>query len=273
MTTETDAPEGVAEDILLDDDQPEGQDTQPADDAGADTVEGGEGNDAPKPAKQTAQDRIDELTRDKHAERRRAEAAERELEALRPKAEPAAQPAADDEPDPSDAKYQFGETDPAYIKDLGAHAARQEFIRLRNEDQQSNVARSVRQADADRRAEFAKAHPDFDEKVFKSNWARTDIMADEIEASEHGPAVAYHLATNPAEAERIAKLDARAQIRAIGAIEGKLSAAAPTASTTPVNTVSNAPPPAPNLRGKGGQFKAAADTDDFAAFEASHVKN
>ena len=63
MTTETDTADAVADDALLLDDtaDQQGQDTQPADDAGADTVEAGEGNDAPKP-KQTAQERIDELT-------------------------------------------------------------------------------------------------------------------------------------------------------------------------------------------------------------------
>lgn len=268
MTTETDTADAVADDALLldDTDDQQGQDTQPADDAGADTVEAGQAE-TPKP-KQTAQERIDELTRARRD-------AEREAEFWKSKAIPAKeakteapQVQVDDEPDP--AAYQFGETDPAYIKDLGAHAARQEFKRLREEDAKTTAVRSAEQADFDRRAAFAKDHPDFHDKIATS-LVCTQVMADTMIDSEHGPAVAYHLANNPDEAKRIAALSPVAQIRAIGAIEGRL-AAAPT-TTEPTNTVSNAPPPAPNVRGKGGQFKPAGDTGDFASFEAAYVKD
>jgi hypothetical protein len=275
MITETDAPEGVAENEAAPEIDPidahnpppaaAGDDTTPADDAGADTVEGGEGNDAPAP-KRTAQQRIDDLTREKHEERRRNEALEREIETLRPKPAPAAQPAAnaDDEPDPADPKYQFGETDPLYIKDLGAHAARTEFNRLRNEDQQQSAVRSVQQADQDRRAAFAKDHPDFHDKI-ATDLVCTDVMADALIDSEVGPAVAYHLANNPDEARRIAALGPLAQIRAIGKIEAEVAKAAPAASTT--RTVSDAPPVPPTIRGAGGKFGTSPDTEDFAAFE------
>lgn len=271
MTTETDAAEAVADDTLLVDDNADQQDTQPADDAGADTVEAGEGA-PPAPKRQTAQERIDELTRDKHAERRRVEALEREIETLRPKPALAAaeQPKADARPDP--AEYQFGETDPEFIEALGAFAARQEFRRLRAEDETTTQVRTAQQADQDRRAEFAKAHPDFHDKL-ASNWTCTPVMGDALTTSEHGPAVAYHLANNPDEAARIAKLDPVAQIRAIGAIEGRLSAALPAAVVPATKTASDAPPVPPTIRGAGGKFKAAADTDDFAAFDAAYDKS
>lgn len=266
MTTETEAAPAV------DDNTPapeviEGQPTeQPAADAGAEPdgeqVEG----EQPPPKRQTAQERIDELTRARRE-------AEREAEFWKSKAipakepEPAEQPKADDRPDP--AAYQFGETDPEFIEALGAFAARQEFIRLRNEDQQTSTAKSIAQADADRRAAFAKANPDFQEKV-NGRWACTPIMADEMRASELGPAVAYQLANNPEEAARIAQLDPRAQIRAIGAIEGRLT---PATQPKPAGKVaSDAPPPPPVARGTGGQF-APTLRDDLPIEEWTRLRN
>lgn len=264
MTTETDTADAVADDALLLDDtaDQQGQDTQPADDAGADTVEGGEGNDTPKP-KQTAQERIDELTRARRE-------AEREAEFWKSKAiptkgpEPAPQPKADDRPDP--AAYQFGETDPEFIEALGAFAARQEFKRLSAEQAQSQQVRTAQQADQDRRAAFAKDHPDFHDKI-ATKLIATDVMAEAMIDSEHGPAVAYHLANNPDEAKRIAGLSPVAQVRAIGAIEGRLAAPS---TQTPAKTVSDAPPVLQTVRGAGGKFKAAPDTDDFASFDKAY---
>lgn len=271
MTTETDAADAVAENETAPEIDPidahnpppadAGDDTTAAADAGADTVEGGEGNDAPKPAKQTAQERINELTR-------KLRDAERRADAAAPKPAPPAHAAerqqADDEPDPGDPKYQFGETDPLYIKDLGAHAARTEFNRLRNEDKQKSAAQSLAQADQDRRAAFAKDHPDFHDKI-ATDLVCTDVMADALIDSEVGPAVAYHLANNPEEARRIAALGPLAQIRAIGKIEAEVAKTTPAAPTA--KTVSDAPPVPPNLRGAGGKFGTSPDTEDFAAFE------
>lgn len=237
-----------------------GDDTVPAD-AGTDTVEGGEGNDAPKP-KQAAQARIAELTREKHELRRELE---RERAA---KTAPAPQStAADDEdpePDPGDLdKYQFGETDPQYTKDLARWAARDENRRLDQGREQRTAAQTAFQAHKGREEAYAKDKPDFQDKVYKSEWVCTADMAAAIQSSDDGPAVSYHLANNPDEARRIAALSPIAQVRELGKIEARLAPA----STTTTNTVSNAPPPPPALRGAGGKFGTAPDTTDFAAFE------
>lgn len=270
MTTETDAADAVADDATLDEAQDIIDQANPtsADDAGAD-AEGEQGQgEQTQPKRQTAQERIDELTRARRD-------AEREAEFWKSKAIPAKEEQApnqqadeDPEPDPDDSdRYPFGETDKQFLRDYPAWAARQEFARLQAAAAQQTAVRTVQEADAARRAEFTKTHPDFQAKVLETNWGCTAAMGDAIQSSEHGPAIAYELANNPTEARRIAALDTLAQIRAIGAIEGRLSAAA---TNTTTKTVSDAPAPAPNVRGAGGKFKAAPDTGDFAAFDAAY---
>lgn len=234
----------------------------PAADAGAEQDPEAEGE-QPKP-RRSAQERINDLTRDMRAAERRAEAAERraaEIEARVPKADP--KPAADPDPEPDPADYPFGETDPGYIKALGSHTARQEFARLTREHEQRTQVRTVEQSWEQRQADFAKTKPDFFE-VFDRDWVCSRTMADAIKTSEEGAAVAYHLAQNPEEARRIAALNPLAQVRELGKLEARL--APPTAAST-TRSVSDAPPPHPQARGHGGRFRPSADTTDFAAFE------
>lgn len=234
-------------------------------DGAAAEAEGAEGEgEQPKP-KPKVQDRIDELTRARRE-------AEREAAYWRGKAESHAKPEQrqerpqqDAEPDPAD--YQYGETDSGYIKALGAYTARQEFMRLSQESQRRNAVQTVEQSWEQRQADFAKEKPDYYDALNR-DWPCTQDMAAAIKTSDEGAAVAYHLAQNPTEARRIAALNPLAQVREIGKLEAKL--AAPAASSTPIKTVSTAPGPAPQARGLKGQFKAAPDTDDFAAFDKAY---
>jgi hypothetical protein len=56
------------------------------------------------------------------------------------------------------------------------------------------------------------------------------------------------------------------QARELTLLETRLT---PAAKPTP-KTATDAPEPPPQARGAGGQFKVAADTDDFAAFEKQY---
>ena len=62
-------------------------------------------------------------------------------------------------------------------------------------------------------------------------------MAETIRASDIGPEIAYHLGSNPKEAERIARLSPYLQAKEIGRIEAKL------ADAPPVKKTSSAPAP------------------------------
>lgn len=228
-------------------------------------VDGGEGDPdpaaevvdpAPKP-KKTAQERIGELTFKAREAERRAEAAERQLAEAN-----ASRPAGDEEPDPAD--YEYGEADIKFIRAITRYEMRQEIAQ---HAQQTNAqAEQAKAADIWNRAtaEASAKYEDFDEVVNDPDLAITPAMALTIrEAGKDGAEIAYHLGKNPAEARRIAALTPSAQARELGKIEASLAKPAP-------KTVTDAPVPAPQVRAPGGQFKVAADTSDFAAFERQH---
>lgn len=266
MTTEaTEAAQAAQDDALLSSQEQETQDPNLGNDPPAEPTEGEAQAEQPEAkARKSAQDRIDELTRDKHAERRRAEALERELEQLRPKAAPAQQPQADAEPDPS--AYTFGETDPAYVRDLARYEVRQEFEAQAQKQAARQQAQTIEQQFASRQQEFAKTKPDYQSVVMEKQWACTPDMTAAILAADDGPAVAYHLANNPDEARRIAGLTPHAQILELGRIAARIAPA----QQQQARTVSNAPAPAPTVRGLNGQFKVSPDTDDFPAFDKAY---
>lgn len=257
-----DAPEGVddAPVDVIDAANPTPNTNDLADDAGAETDDEPEAE-QPKP-RRSAQERINEAVKaQRDAEREAAywrgkASSEREPEREQPRAP------ADPEPDP--AEFTYGETDPGYIKALGAHAARQEHARLRAEDSRHATVERVEQSWEQRQAAFAKDKPDFFQATTAKDLPITPVMANAIKTSEDGPAVAYHLAQNPDEARRIANLPPLAQVRELGKLEGKL---APPASAPTVKSVSDAPPPHPQARGQGGRFRPDPGTTDFAAFE------
>lgn len=227
--------------------------------------------DEPKP-KQTAAERIAEVTRARREAERRAEAAERRLAELeKPKTETPA-PASDGEPDPT--QFEYGEADPQFIRALARFEARQEFAeqsaRERQTKQVQEQDRSWETAQDAARSKYA----DYDEVVTEGanegKWPCTPQMAHAIKTSEAGPDVAYHLASNPADARRIAALDPFSQIRELGKLEGRLSAPAPK-EPPKGKTATDAPaPPEGQARGAGGKFTVSDDTDDFKSFEAKH---
>lgn len=234
----------------------EGQDAQSGNDAPAEQSE------APKP-KKTVQDRIDELTR-------KAREAERDAEywrsrVIQPEArqEQAPEPQGDGKPDPT--QYAEGVYDAAYIEDLTDWKAERAVERVMSTKSASEKAQTVEEAWKSRVAEAAKATPDLIEAL-NGDWACTPEMAATIKESELGAEVAYQLAKDPAEARRIAGLTPLAQARELGRIEARLERP----KTPPAKTTTDAPEPTPKLRGAGGQYKVAPDTDDFAAFEKTY---
>jgi hypothetical protein len=69
-----------------------------------------------------------------------------------------------------------------------------------------------------------EAFEDFDEVVFETEWPQTDTMVAAILESDLGEKVSYYLASNPKEAEKISRMSPVKQAKAIGALEGTLSA-------------------------------------------------
>ena len=251
------APEGVEDETSLPEsaEQSETQET-------VETIEAESEED--KPRKPTAKDRIDELTRLRREAERDAEYWK--AKALQPAQEPkpAPQPAAT-KPDPE--KYEAGEFDPKYIEDLTDWKAEQVVDRKLGQLEQRNRQQDSERSWQSRVEKASETMPDFEEKVLvggqRGDWVCTSEMADALRASDKGPEIAYHLASDPAEASRIARLSPALQLMELGKLEAKLTQPKP-------KTVTNAPEPAPQARGSGGKFQVNPDTDDFAAFDKTY---
>ena len=111
------------------------------------------------------------------------------------------------------------------------------------EDAKQQATKAMADAFATKVSERLDRMPDF--------WQRfnaiplTESAAEIIVSSDLGPEVAYHLASNPAEAHRINALPAHRQGAEIARIEAKIAPAAT------VRRVSQAPAPVPTLSGSG----------------------
>lgn len=206
-------------------------------------------SDKPKPAK-GVQKRLDELTRQaREAERREQAALEREARLM-------ALVEAKDKPKPTDAtepakpkREDFGsdeQYDDARIEFAGKHAEwrvtnayESKQKEEREKQEQASIAeqsRKVQQAYVTRVDKFKETHPDYSEVAESPDVSVSIPMAHAIAHSEHGPALAYHLGSNPDEAKRISQLPPPVQLMELGKLEVKLT-------SSPAKPVSAAPAP------------------------------
>lgn len=267
------APEGEVAQPEKPPEAPEGEVDQPK-------AEGEEGepptDPAPKP-KKTAQQRIDELTWAKNEAERREQATQERLEAALAAQKPApAARSADDVPDPNE--YEFGEEDAAYIRDVTRFETKRE---LQAEFEAKEARRETERTMATARQAFetrkAQAFPDGETDGFKAFCAVEKVpvvLNDVIMISDVGPQLAAHYGDNPADLQRLSALPLHLQAYEIAKVEGRLTApTAPATAETPKpqpKIATDAPNPAPQVRGSGGQFKVSPDTDDFAAFDKAY---
>lgn len=242
------AAEAVADDIVMseEDDATNLEDTSY--DPAAEALEEEISGQPPKPRRRSPQERIDEITRARRE-------AERERDYWR---EAAAQVL--HEPLDADA-YEAG-FDPYEAQTTG----HERFLELNAEIERRVEAEVVERGWSTRQADFARVQPDYYE-VLHGAWPCSAPMADAIRTSEAGAEVAYHLASNPDEARRIAAMTPLAQVREIGRLEARVGRGAGAGQT---RAVSGAPSPAPLGRGGGGRFKIDPATSDFAAFERQY---
>lgn len=248
MTTENEGPDHLAapdfapEPVEAPEVTTEGAEAE----AGEDTPEPDE--EAPKP-KKSAQERISEIT----AARREAE---REAEYWKSKAlqpqqtnpAPQAAPEEDKEPDPAD--YEHGELDARFIREHATFSANKAFEARLSQWQQEQSAQAQNAAWQAKEAAIHEKYPDYQEKVVAgaNNWPCTPNMANAIRNSEVGPEIAYHLATNPADARRIASLSPDSQGLELGIIAAELKRA----PAVQAKVVTTAPEPGPALKGQVG---------------------
>lgn len=227
------------------------------------------------------QPRIDELTRQRReAEREAAYWRQRATAQGQPGQAPAAQPAA---PKPAPDKATFATYD-EYVEALADWKAEQKVeaaMRRRDAEQASRAEAQAREATAQtwdqRQAAARQALPDYDQVLDAADVPISQAMQEILLESEHGPRLAYHLAKNPTEAQRIAGLSDRAAAHALGRLEASLAAAAPpppssSPSAPAAPPVSSAPPPIKPLGSQSAQAANDPNRMSQAEYEAWRAK-
>lgn len=226
-------------------------------------------------------DANDRLAEQQYNERRlaeqRADAAERRLQELESKAQTApveqAKPTADDKNADGSWKYRdaAGNVDWDKYTDAKADFAADQKLRERDAQQaeeRQTAERGARiakiKANTD---EFRKDNPDFDRVMSGLSGTPADMAPSfvlrYIEESDHSAGVAYFLAKNPAESQRIAKLSPIAGIRELGKIEDSLVKPSQAANESPAAQGATHKPgaPPPPITPLSGSGNGAVNTD------------
>lgn len=198
-------------------------------------------------------------------------------------------------PDPK--KFEYGELDAGYIRALARWEAKQEIA-----DSSKNQAKEQQTADERKAAKEFKAaltsfkdkgselYEDFEEVVFQGAkdevWQLSDELGAALVSSDFGQQIAYELASDPKEADRVYKLSPARQLTWLGRQEAKLEETAGSGAKTEAEKAAEseatarkqagsssvretkAPNPVQRARGTGSNSSVAGDTQDFAAFEA-----
>ena len=255
---------------------------------GKDEQQPGEEGKPPKKAPQSAKDRIRDLNARLRAseaaretDRRGFEARLERIEKGLPAEEKADTTAAEAvAPDPSDLeKYPLGALDDRYIEDKLEFLAEQKaeaklgslLQREQQKDQQAEserIATALQEQAETMASKGAELYDDYHETVVEAAMAGDfDLTQDTFEAlaeAEFGPQILYDLATDPAEATRVAQLSPFQRLKFVldknAEYEGK--------KPPPARKIPGAEtPPAPPVRGSGASKMISADTTDFASFE------
>jgi len=255
----------------------------------------------PKP-KKTVQERIDELVRQREDAKREA-AAQLEtlrkefeeklaaLQATKPeaKADVPGEPTPDDTNEDGTAKYELGEFDPQYIRDLTRYTLEQERTKAAEQSAEEARINQERQAQAElatkwnEKVEATKAeYPDFMEKGQQliDSFSGLDesygqYLSNLLMSMDKGPEVLYYLSSNPSEAVTIVNSGAQRATLALGRIEAKFLEADAQKTLARPKTSKAPPPPPPNARSRGanGAFVGVSpDTDDLDAFTSEFFK-
>lgn len=218
------------------------------------------------------QRRMDELTRDKYAERQAREALEKQnaelMAMLKPKAE-APRTGAPRQEDFTD-YAEYVKADAVWHAKQEAQAILQATLQEQSKNQQtaaqSAVERELASTFAKRAAETAKTLPDYQEVMEDADQIQVpNHVLSMIRRLDNGPLIAYHMVKNPALAERFMSEPPEMH----GVILGQLSA-----SLKSPPKVSNAPTP-----GKPAASKSAVspsdppeDADAYMAWAAKHMR-
>lgn len=243
--------------------EPEVKEEVPAEAKTEEAAEDGQERNEKGQFKPKLQERIDEITRQRHEAQREAAYWKGIAETREAKVQPVE---ADAEPKP-EAFEDYG----AYVRALAKFEAKA-LVKAELEQQKTQAQEEAKATTWQQRAEAAKAEmPDFDEVMAGSTAPMTHAMAEAIKGSDIGPKVAYHLAKNPEVAAKLSRLEPMAAAREIGRIEASLSTAA---APPPAKRITSAPtPPTPVGSGRStvgdpGKMSQA----DYMEWRKTHLR-
>jgi len=272
-------PDEEVEEEVLEDDPLE---TEPEEDEPEEVVE--------KPKKKnSAQERINELARERREAREEAARLKAELEALKapkeappvPKAAPAVdEPTPDDLDDGGNPKYPLGEFDPKFIKDLQAHTFKslenefRESLKRQEEEAKKEQTRIAVETEWNGKLEAAtERYPDLIEKNLglADTFADldpqyADYLASTIMQMDNGVDVLYHLANNLDLAKNVVQSGALKATLALGAISERYKTFEGEKKEKKLKVTSAPQPPERLNRGTSVSAEIADDTDDLDAF-------
>jgi len=252
----------------------------------------------PKP-KSRFQERINELTAKAREAERDKEALQRKLDEILSKldnsakeepkdqttANPLGAPTPEDKLENGEDKYPLGEFDPLYIRDLTRFTIQKETEELRAKEEETRKQKELEESRNSLHTEWQgklekarETYEDLDDKnahleeTFRDlDPAYGEYLANTIMSLDHGPDVLYYLASNIAEAKKIAASGPVKATIALGRIESFFLKEAETEVKKP--KVSKAPTPPPVLnKGTNSVKNVAPDTDDLDAFEKTFFK-
>lgn len=258
------------------------EETEEAPETDADEADG-DGDDAEKdkPKKKSGAQR-----RKEQAERAKAEAAEarREAEFWRKQAlEGASEKKPEAKPEAASAVEPVGKPN---LEDYETHAEYVEAltdwkIDQREKAREEKAQRSQLEAEQKKTVEthlervesFKKQAHDYDDVLAEiDDLIFPPAVIDAISSSDLGPQVAYELAKNREEAERIAKLPPGAAYKAIGRLEAKIEARASDSKPIEPKKITQAPKPIEPVGSKGGRVEKSIDDPSLSQAEYERIR-
>lgn len=206
------------------------------------------------------QERVNEITRARREAERQRDFYRQQLESMQTQPQQHYQPQSNDRP-PSLQDFQTVEDWGAAIADYSARQAlTQAEQRFQQRDQQYTQHQLAQQFQQ-KEAAYAASVPDYMERVeeLASSVPMPNELLMAISQSDHGPAIAYHLAQHLDVADRLARMNPVAAAVEIGRIEARISAPKPN------KPVTQAPAPVPTLGGSSvvGKDLGAMSYEDY----------
>lgn len=227
----------------------------------------------PKPKKPL----IEELVRTRHERneaRTEAEQLRVELDELRQQMQTAQAMPAPKDPDPKPERSQFV-SDEDYQEALTDWKVDQKLAERQQQEQQARMSAAQQQMQDNwtRRLNAAKADlQDFDEVVGKSEIDLPNHLYVALVESDTGPELAYYLAKNPDEAQRLKAMSPTAALRMLGKLEDRLAEEEAPAKDekkeSPKPETSKAPPPIEPLKDASTPVEKPTDKMTYQEYKA-----